>query len=197
MKLFYAAASPFVRKVMACAIACGLEERITKVTTDPWSSPPDLLKQNPLSKVPCLVTEDGLALFDSPVICEYLDDVGEGGLVPTTGPTRWRALKRQAVADGLLDAAILRRREAMRPMDEARQANIDRQRSIVDGALDLLEQDAPEDHLDIGTISVACALGWLDFRFADEPWREGRPHLAKWFEGIAARPELARTMPVA
>ena len=195
MKLFYSPASPFVRKVMISAIACGLDERITRVPTDPWSSPPDLIRQNPLSKVPCLVTEDGLALFDSPVICEYLDDVGAGGLVPAAGPARWRALKRQAVADGLMDAAILRRREQARP-EAGRSAEVDtRQAEIVTRALDLLEHEAPEDNLDIGTISVACALGYLDFRFGSEPWRASRPHLASWFEGMQARPEMTRTAP--
>ncbi len=195
MKLFYSATSPYVRKVLACAIACGLDDRITNVTTDPWSSPPELVNANPLSKVPCLVTEDGLALFDSPVICEYLNEVGEGGLVPDSGPARWRALKLQAVADGILDAAILRRREQGRTDDAGRAAAVDRHKTAVARALDALEQDPPAEHLDIGTISVACALGYLDFRYADEPWRPGRPNLEKWLAGMRERPELVKTAP--
>ena len=142
-------------------------------------------RANPLSKVPCLVTEDGLALFDSPVICEYLDDVGEGGLVPDAGPARWRALKLQAVADGVMDAAILRRREQgarRRRRPGRRRWSATKPRSSA--ALDVLEQDPPADHLDIGTISVACALGYLDFRFADEPGGPAGPHLEKWFEAM-------------
>ena len=195
MKLYNSAASPFVRKVMACAIACGLEDRITKLPTNPWQSPPELLAQNPLAKVPCLITDDGLALFDSPVICEYLDSIGEGALFPDAGAARWRALKQQAIADGLMDAAILRRLEQARPPEAARATIMERHVAAVTGALDLLERDPPADHLDIGTISIACALGWLDFRFASEPWREGRPKLAAWFEGMQGRPEISRTAP--
>ncbi|HYZ62240.1 MAG TPA: glutathione S-transferase N-terminal domain-containing protein [Acetobacteraceae bacterium] len=195
MKLFYSSGSPYARKVMACAIACGLEERIAKVTTDPWSSPPELVAQNPLSKVPCLVTEDGVALFDSPVICEYLDSVGEGALFPPSGAARWRALKQQAVADGIMDAAILRRREQARAAGESSPAAMARYHDAVTRALDMLERDPPADHLDIGTISIACALGYLDFRFAHEPWRPARPNLEAWLARMQPRPELVRTAP--
>ncbi len=195
MKLFYSSSSPFVRKVSACAIAGGLENRITPVTTNPWQSTPELLGQNPLSKVPCLVTEDGLALFDSPVICEYLDSIGDGAVFPPSGPARWRALKLQAIADGIMDAAIVRRLEQARPTEEARNDVMARQQSAVTRGLDTLEQDPPADHLDIGTISVACALGYLDFRFAAEAWRPSRPKLALWFAAMQERPEIAQTAP--
>ncbi len=195
MKLFFSATSPYVRKVMACAVATGLDRRIELVTTNPWTSPPELLGHNPLSKVPCLLTDDGVALFDSPVICEYLDFLGEGSLFPPAGAGRWRALKQQAVADGLMDAAILRRLEAARPPEETRALVMERHRTAVDRALDALEQDPPPDHVDIGTLSVGCALGYLDFRFAEEPWRQGRPRLEHWYAGMAERPELASTAP--
>ncbi len=195
MKLFHSPASPYVRKVAACAIACGLENRITPVATNPWQSTPELLAQNPLSKVPCLVTEDGLALFDSPVICEYLDSIGDGSVFPPSGPARWRALKLQAIADGIMDAAILRRLDQARPVEEARNGAMARQQAAVTRGLDALEKEPPADHLDIGTISVACALGYLDFRFASEDWRPGRPKLAAWFAGMQERPEIAQTAP--
>jgi glutathione S-transferase len=195
MKLFYSPTSPYVRKVMVSAMACGLEGQITKLPTNPWESPPELLAENPLSKVPCLVTEDGVALFDSAVICEYLDNVGAGALFPPPGAGRWRALKLQAIGDGLMDAAILRRQEQGRPAEAARQAAIERYQAAVTRALDALEQDPPPDHLDIGTITIACALGYLDFRFSHEDWRPNRPHLAKWFEGMAQRAEIAATAP--
>ncbi len=195
MKLYYSPTSPYVRKVAACAIACGLHERITRVETNPHVSPPGLVGDNPLSKVPCLVTEDGLALFDSPVICEYLDSVGEGGLFPPAGPLRWRALKLQAVGDGIMDAAVMRRMEMGRPAEEARTANMARQAAAVERALDLLQGAPPADHLDIGTITVACALGYLDLRFAEDRWRERRPALAGWFAGMEQRPEIAETGP--
>ena len=89
MRLFYSATSPYVRKVIVCALACGNWDQITRIETNPHASPADLLASNPLSKVPCLVTQDGFALFDSPVICEYLDAVGGGSLFPPPGPARW------------------------------------------------------------------------------------------------------------
>ncbi len=195
MKLFYSRTSPFVRKVMMTAIAAGIEKRIDKVTTNPWESPAELLANNPLAKVPCLVSDDGLALFDSPVICEYVDSLGAGTLVPPAGPARWRALKQQAIADGIMDAAVLHRTEAARPADEARGKNMQRQHRAMEQGLDALEQDPPADHLDIGTISIACALGYLDFRFAQAPWRPGRSKLEHWFDAMRQRPEFAGTAP--
>ena len=195
MKLFYSKTSPYVRKVMACAIACGVDSQIETVATDPWASPAELLAQNPLSKVPCLVTEDGVALFDSPVICEYIDFLGRGSLFPPAGATRWRALKQQAIADGILDASIMLRQDSMRPQEDARMAVMTRQRQVVARGLDALEAEPPADHVDIGTISIACALGYLDFRFPQDAWRSSRPKLAAWFEDMQQRPEISRTGP--
>ncbi len=196
VKLFYSATSPYVRKVMACAITRGIDGQIERIPADPWTSPPELLAANPLSKVPCLVAPDGYALFDSPVICEYLDTVGDViPLVPSHGAARWRALKLQALADGVLDAAILRRREMMRPREPDRDAGMARQRALVARSLDTLESDPPARHVDVGGIAVACALGYLDFRFADEPWRGTHPKLAAWFAEFGTEPGLARTMP--
>jgi len=195
MKLYYSGTSPYVRKVIACALACGTLEQIARIDTNPHVSPPDLLADNPLSKVPCLVTQDGLALFDSPVICEYLDAVGGGSLFPPPGPARWRALKLQAIGDGIMDAAVLRRMEMGRPQEAARVAGMDRQRDAVTRALDLLQAEPPANHLDIGTISVACALGYLDLRFADDGWRDGRGTLATWYDAMMQRPEIADSAP--
>ena len=199
MKLFTAPASPFARKVLACAISRGIDKQIALIAADPWSSPADLLAANPLAKVPCLITEDGVALFDSPVICEYLDSVdsvsGALPLFPQSGGPRWRALKFQAVADGIMDAAVLGRRELSRPREAARDENMARQKGIVERSLDLLEREPPHKGVDIGSIAVACALGYLDFRWASEPWRPGRSHLTEWFESFAENPGIARTIP--
>jgi glutathione S-transferase len=199
LKLHYSPTSPYVRKVIACAIARGLDERIQRIETNPHESPPALLRDNPLSKVPCLVTEDGLALFDSPVICEYLDSVGDVMPLfpPPHGAARWRALRFQAMGDGIMDAAVTRRMEQGRPREAARDAVVMRQEAAVARTLDLLEADTPANHLDIGTITIACALGYLDLRFGEAKWREQRPKLAHWYEAMAARPELARTAPPA
>lgn len=196
MKLFYSATSPYVRKVMAAAITRGIEGQIALLPTNPHVSPPELLAANPLSKVPCLVTEDGLALFDSPVICEYLDAVGDAlPLHPDHGAMRWRALKLQAIADGIMDAAVGRRMDMGRPAEAARDAFMHRCRAAVERALDVLEADPPHRLADIGSLSVGCALGYLDFRFAAEPWRQGRPKLAAWAEQFNQEPGLARTVP--
>ncbi len=196
MKLFHSYASPFVRKVMACAIARDLHERIELIPTVPANSPPALLAANPLSRIPCLVTEDGLALFDSPVICEYLDSREEGiPLFPRAAAARWIALKQQALADGMMDAAVARRQEGLRPQEAARTALMARNRAVIDRSIAALEADLPHDVIDIGTIAIACALGYLDFRFAGEPWRPAAPKLAAWFAAFAKHPCMARTEP--
>jgi glutathione S-transferase len=197
MKLHHSPASPFVRKVMACAIARGLDGRIETVATDPHGSPAALLQDNPLSKIPCLIADDGTAIFDSPVICEYLDTLGDAApLFPPTGSAaRLAAQLRHALADGIMDAAVARRGQSAHPQDEARAAFVARQKAAVERGLDVLEANPPTGLSDIGEIAAACALGYLDFRFGHEPWRPTHPKLAAWFEKVSALPALARTAP--
>jgi glutathione S-transferase len=199
MKLHHSHASPFARKVMACAIARGIEGRIELLATNPHVSPAELLKDNPLSKIPCLITDDGMSIYDSPVICEYLDTIGEAtGVFPSSGTPRWvRITVMHALADGIMDAAVARRMRAGKPVDETRAAFLARQKAAVERGLDALEAAPPEGLKDIGAIAVGCALGYLDFRFAEEPWRANRPNLAAWFEAASKLPPLARTVPVA
>lgn len=197
MKLHFSPASPFARKVLACAIARGIDNRIETVATDPHGSPAELLKANPLSKIPCLITEDGHAVYDSPVICEYLDTIGEANaLFPTSGTHRWiRISVMHALADGIMDAAVARRMRFGKPMDATREAFLARQKAAVDRGLAALEAAPPEGLSDIGAIAVGCALGYLDFRFAGEPWRDAHPRLAAWFAEVSALPPMARTAP--
>ena len=197
MKLFYSPTSPFVRKVMACAIAREIDKQITLIPTNPHVSPAELLAVNPLSKVPALVTEDGVTLFDSPVICEYLDSVGDlAPMFPREGsPLRWHALRLQALGDGLLDAAVLRRGESTKPQEAGRDAVIARQKVAVERALAALDAEVPGRHVDIGYLTVGCALGYLDLRFAVEDWRVGHKRLAAWYETAVTNPALARTVP--
>ena len=196
MKLSHSPTSPYVRKVLACAITRGIDNRIELVPTNPNLSLPEFVAINPLSKVPALLTDDGVALFDSPVICEYLDSIGDAlPMFPEHGAPRWRALKLQAMGDGILDASVPRRGEMVKPQDDGRIAWIARQKSIVDRTVDMLETDPPHRLVDIGSITVACALGYLDFRFAAQPWRDGHPKLAAWFEAFAQNPGIARTVP--
>ena len=197
MKITHSGASPYVRKALACAIARGIDsriERLTIATTDPALQP-----LNPLAKVPTLVTDDGSTLFDSPVICEYLDSIGDAPkLFPPAGPARWKALRQQALADGILDASQPRRREVALPQDDGRKEYIALQMGKVARALDAFEAEA--DSLGalttIGEITLGCALGYLDFRFAHEPWRPGHPKLEAWYAKVVAMPPLAKTMPV-
>ena len=195
MKLAYSPASPYVRKVTACAIKRGVNvERMKIGTTDP-----ELLKFNPLSKVPTLITDDGQHLFDSPVICEYLDSVGSAPkLFPAPGAARWKALTQEALADGILDATQPRRREVALPQDDGRKDYIKLQQGKVARALDAFEKQADSlGNLDtIGEITIGCALGYLDFRYANEPWRDGHPKLTAWYERVVKLPPLADTVPV-
>ena len=198
MKLYYSATSPYVRKVMACAITRGLEGRIQLHPSNPHALPADLLADNPTSKVPCLVTDDGLSLYDSPVICEFLDSLGDApALFPVTSAARWRALKFQAMGDGILDAAVPCRGEQGKPTEAARDTQIARFKAAMSRTVDALEAAQPYTHVDIGSITVACALGYLDFRFGADPWRPTHPRLTAWFEAFAVNPGIADTVPVA
>lgn len=200
MKLHYSPASPFVRKVMICARELGLAARIETLpaAAHPVNRDGSIIASNPLGQVPTFFADDGTVLYDSRVICEYLDTLAGGGLFPKAGPARWNALVEQSLADGLLDAALLTRYERVARPDalkwpEWEAGQIDKIRC----ALDKFEADAAGfgSRLDIGTITIACALGYLDFRFPELGWREGRKALAGWFETISARPSVAATVP--
>ncbi len=196
MKLFHSPASPFARKVLACATTRGIAGQMELVEVNAQASPAALLAANPLSKIPALVTDDGVSLFDSPVICEYLDTLGDApALFPPSGRVRWRALKFQAMADGLMDATVLRRGESLRPQEPARDAGMARQQAAIVRTLRELDADLPHQTADIGSLAVACALGYLDFRFAHEPWRAANPALAAWAAAMAEQPGLSATMP--
>ena len=202
MKLYFNAASPFVRKVRVTAHETGQHKRIEEIQSavSPLKANADVAKANPLVKIPTLVTDDGTALFDSPVICEYLDSLHAGRkLFPPAGPARWTALRQQAVGDGILDAGILCRYESLRPAELQWKDWIAGQKNKWRAGLDLLERNAAElgGEPTIGSITAACALGWLDFRYGDDPWRDGRPRLASWYKEFSSRPSMQATMPSA
>jgi glutathione S-transferase len=198
MKLRYSATSPYARKCLVVAIELGLGGRIEKVptsTTDPASG---LAADNPLGKIPVLLTEEVGAVYDSPVICEYLDSLHHGPkLHPTGGIARWHVLRRQALADGMTDAAILRRLEQMRADGQRSDAFAMLQAGKMATALDALEAEAGRfgDELAIDQIAIGCALGYLDFRFAADRWRDRRPKLAAWYDRFAGRPAMRATVP--
>jgi glutathione S-transferase len=200
MKLYHGALSPFVRKVMASAIELGVEDRLEKVPSPLSAIQPNagVIAVNPIGKIPALELEDGTPLYDSGVIIEYLDQLADGGrLVPPVGPERWRALRVNALADGLLEAGVYARVETTRPEGMQWDVWIGAQRAKVTQCLDRLEQEVAAFAATptIGEIATGCALGWLDFRLPDVAWREGRPQLAAWYEGFAARPAMTATAP--
>ncbi len=194
MKIFFSPASPFVRKCMVSAAELGLVIEKLPSAAGPVVRDQTIIPRNPLGQVPTFIADDGTALYDSRVICEYLDaQAGGGKLFPAPGPDRWRALLEQSLGDGILGAALLARYEAVLRPDEKKwndwtAGQMDKVRT----ALDQMEAWAPAfgSRLDIGTITTGCALGYLDFRFASFPWRDGRASLADWYATFAARPSM-------
>ena len=193
--VYYSPMSPFVRKVLVCAAELGIAVEHLPSQLSPVMRDPNVAVLNPLSQVPTW-TDASLdeALYDSRVICEYLD-APHGKLFPATGEARWRALREQALADGMLNAALLRRYEQVIRPEAIRYAPwFDGQHEKVVAALDRLEQWAPSfgTRVDIGTISSACALGYLDLRFPEENWR-ARPALAAWHAQFTQRASMQAT----
>lgn len=195
MKLYFSSTSPYVRKCMVTAHELGVVERIVLLPSaaHPVQRDAGIIVHNPLGKVPTLLTDEGVALYDSRVICEYLDASFGGSLFPRDGAARWRALTLQSLADGVLDAALLVRYEvAVRPealrWDDWRQGQMDKLQT----SLQALESDPGhlQGRVDIGTLSLACALGYLDLRFDDWGWRSRFARLAAWAEGFMQRPSL-------
>jgi glutathione S-transferase len=202
MKLFHSPFSPFVRKVTVVAHEVGLAERIERLPSaaHPTQRDATIRALHPLAQVPTLITDEGAALADSRVICEYLDALAGGGMFPVSGPARWIALCDQSTADGLLDAALLLRYErTVRAEGERSVAWIAGQTAKIEGVLDGFEADvgALADRVDIGTITVACALAYLDLRFPDLAWRRRAPTLGTWAEDFAERPSMRATEPPA
>lgn len=199
MKLFMTPRSPFVRKVRVTMIETGLDKSIEEIQVNLEQPPAELAEHNPLGKVPALVRNDGLVLMDSPLICEYLDSLSTGHKLYPAGDARWVALRQLALADGVLEALTARRHEARRPEGLRSADAMAKQRVKSNRGLAVLEREAEQltGPLTIGQIAVGCLLGYLDFRFADEPWRVGHPRLARWFDEFVKRPSMQRTMPPA
>lgn len=198
MKLRFSPLSPFVRKVRVFALETGQHDRLELIPTVTGDPAAELWRDNPLIKIPALVLNDVDSLYDSAVICEYLDTMHAGAkFFPASGPERWTALRRQALGDGMMDAAVLRRYESLRPQN-LQSADWDtQQKRKVDHGLAALEKEASSfgDLTDIGLLTIAVMLGYLDFRFAAENWAAQAPILAGWYKKIAQRPSLVATVP--
>lgn len=198
MQLYYAAASPFARKARVLIREKGILARVEEISVNPLADPKELLAANSLGKIPALVLADGYALFDSPVICEYLDTIsGAPRLLPKEGERRWQVLRLQALADGMMDAAVamvyeMRRPEAQRSAhwQQRRSESILRAAASLEADHALLAQPV---HL--GSIALGCALGYLDFRLPDLDWRRGHPQLAATCEQLSLLPGMQATPP--
>ena len=199
MKLYTSATSPSARKVRVLIEELGLTERIEEQIIDPFSPPPEFLAANPLSKVPTLITEAGEALPDSKLIVEYLLTRGRGGLAPQQrGSKRWSILRRQQVAEGLIDAAVATVFEKRRPESIIYTAFLDRQAAIIRRSLDMLNLEASALGLDpvgITEITAGVALDYLDFRLPYLEWRTLREPLAHWHAQFTLRPSMVKTKP--
>jgi glutathione S-transferase len=196
LQLLMVGASPYARKVLAVAVERGIRDRIDVVIENPHVRPPALVAANPLSKVPTLISENGTAHVDSFAICAFLDTMGDAPpLLPLSGVERWSVLQRHALANGIMDCSVARRVEGLLPAERDRQAGMDRQRATTARVLDRFEQDLDKfaDSIALDTITLACGLSYLDFRFPEDDWRAGRPALTAWHAGFEQRPCMAQT----
>ncbi|MGH1358235.1 MAG: glutathione S-transferase family protein [Burkholderiaceae bacterium] len=202
MKLHFSTLSPFARKVRICAAELGLEEKIELVPTHvtPGKANTEYASRfNPLRRIPSLTLSDGSTLVDSKTICEYLDSLdGRGQLVPKGGARRWRVLSDYAIADGIIEVSLLLRYEtALRPQAHQWPEVIADHKDKISSALGWFNEriETEGDRFELSQITLACALGYLDFRFADFGWREKHPALAAWHEKVSQRASCKNTEP--
>lgn len=199
MKLYWSSRSPFVRKVMVFAHECGLAGRIECERTLVSMTRPnaELLKINPTGKIPTLLLDDGSALYDSTVICEYLDSLHGGTkLFPPEGAARWTALRRHALGSNLLDNLMLWRNEMLRPQPQQSPETLAAFEQKLRNAVTALEREADAlaaAPVGIGHVAIACALSYADFRFAALDWRQGHDRIARWHDAFARRPSMTAT----
>ena len=199
MKLHWSPKSPYVRKVMICLHELGLNDQVENVRSVAAMLKPNaqIMRDNPLSKIPTLTTANGIHLFDSVVICEYLNDLGHGSLFPKNGAEKWQALRWHALGDGLLDALILWRNE--REREQPLTALIDAFELKFHASLQLLTAEINElsqSSINIGTLTLGCALGYADYRFESLQWQSKYLELAQWYKQLSLRPSFQTTQPL-
>lgn len=200
MKLIGSLASPYVRKVRVAMAEKKLDYEL--VLENVWAPDTAIQQSNPLGKVPCLVMEDGGAMFDSRVIVEYLDTLTPvGKLIPPNGRERAEVKCWEALSDGVVDAAVLVRLERMRPEAQRSQEWMERQMSKVHAGLKAMSSGLKDtafcsgNHYTLADVAVGCALGWLSFRFPEITWRDTYPNLEKLFDKLSERPSFKDTIP--
>lgn len=198
MRLFYSITSPYARKIRIAIAEKGMADRVTEESVNTIADPAVVRAVNPLAKIPVLILEDGTGIFDSPVILEYLDMIDDRvRLIPADPAGRMAALQLQALADGILDAAFQIVMEHRRPEAHRSAMWLDRwQQAIMLGTTALgREADSWGDRFGVGEITVAAALGYLDFRLPELDWRGVAPAAASWWQNAAERPNVKNTRP--
>ncbi len=202
MKLYWSSRSPYARKVMAFAHEVGLAGRIETVRALVSMTAPnkELMRVNPLAKIPTLVTGDGMVLYDSSVICEYLDTLHAGEkLFPADPARRWPALRWQALGNNMLDNLVPWRNERLRPQAQQSPETLAAFELKIRNAVASLDTEADalaRTPVGIGHVTIAVALGYIDFRFSDLAWRQGGQRIASWHDAFARRPSMQATLPV-
>ncbi len=201
MKLFHSGTSPFVRKVSIALRESGLLDKVEhiSVAVSPFAPGDDVPAQNPLGKVPCMVLDDGTPLYDSRVICRYLDDLAPTANLYPKGEALWAALTLEATADGIMDAAVsMAYEQRTRPEDKVFDGWLDAQWLKIDRTMSVLESKwmpALNGTPNLPVLSIAAALQYIDMRHDERNWRGSHPVLAAWLADIADRPSLAETVP--
>jgi glutathione S-transferase len=200
MKLHWSPRSPFVRKVMVAAHEAGVADQLACVRTVVGGTVPhlELMRENPLGKLPTLVLEDGTIIYDSLVICTYFDTVfAPGKLIPIAWPARLAALRRHALGNGMLDICLQWLGERARPAERQSPSHIALWQGKIRACIGALETESlANDAADIGHLTIAVALSYLDFRFATENWRNSHPRLSTWMAKFDQRPSMRATLPV-
>lgn len=198
MQLFYSLTSPYARKCRIVARERGLMADLEETLCNPMEDPAALHAANPIGKIPCLVLDDGMAIFDSPVIAEYLDGLGNApAFIPAAGSARFKVLVAAALAQGMTDAAFNMAMEARRPEAQRSPETVGRWRASILRGLDQMWNHLKTLPGDLTMAHIACGsmLGYLDLRHGALEWRKGRGDLAAWFEEFNARPSMRETDP--
>ncbi len=199
MKLHWSSRSPYVRKVMICAFEAGIADNIERIHSVVSLSQPNatVMQDNPLGKIPTLMLDDGRVLYDSCMICEYIDSVHNGGkLFPAAGDARWNALRLQALGTGMLDTLLPWRSEIMKPAARQTPEWLTTFALKTRNALAVIESEASalaNTPFHIGHVAIGTALAYIDFRFADRGWRNGHPRTADWMAQFSARDSVQKT----
>lgn len=199
MKLLASTTSPFVRKVMVLAHERGIVDQLEFVQTkaNPINRDQSVVTHNPSGKIPALVLDNGRVLYDSRVISAYLDTQHKGALMyPKEGHEQWEVMVMEALADGLVEAALqIRFENFLRPESLRWDSWVAGQMEKIDSSIDEMESkiDEKDDSINAGLIAIACALSYVDFRLAEKDWRSAHPKLAQWFENFSARPSMQKT----